>query len=150
MQGSYKLYSTICWVFCAAFAAVLIGLALLPDQLVALMNWSTGLFGLGGEIGMGAGDLDHVLSLSLMSCIVVLAAYSAKRPQVEELFVALLTAKVVSTAGFAYLALIGGGVWILPTLTDGLVIVGLVVARRLGASEGTDREPEAAGAKSTA
>lgn len=145
MQKQYGLYKNICWFFFAAFLAVLLGLMLVPDQLVALMNWASGLVGLGGEITMGGGDLDHVLSLSLMGCIVVLAGYSAQRPQLREPYIALLTAKAISTGGFAYLAVIQGGVWIVPTLTDGFVIVGLVLARRMGVRGRPERAEATAG-----
>jgi hypothetical protein len=127
-----KWYRGACWVFFVAFVLVLLALALMPGQLVDLMNGIAGLFGLGGEITVGTADLDHVLALSLMGCITVLAGSSAARPKLWEPYAALMTAKFISTAGFGYLAFLHGGAWILPVLTDGAVIVGLMAARRMG------------------
>ena len=132
MKRPFAIYTGICWVFLVAFFVVLFALLLVPGWLVDMLNASAGLIGLGGNIELGSGDLDHVLSLSLMGCIIVLAGTSAARPRLEEPYWALLCAKAISTLGFTYLAVINGGAWILPAVADGSVIVGLVAARRLG------------------
>lgn len=138
-------------MFCIAFALVFVWLMALPGALSGLMNWAAGLFGLSGDLGFAAGDLDHVLSLSLMACITVLAAQSAHRPERIEPYAALLTAKAVSTGAFAYLAFVEGGAWVLPAVTDGIVIVGLVFARSFASLEPMDRartsEPDEDGAR---
>ena len=130
-MGNTKLYVGICWVFVVAFFATMMALLVAPGQLAALMNWGGGVLGLSGEITMQAGDLDYVLTLSLMGCIVALAVGSAVNPEAKEPYFALLVAKSISTGGFALLAAGPDTVWILPAVADGLVIAGLVVARHL-------------------
>ena len=131
MNRKTRPYRGACWFFFAAFVVVLLALALMPGTLVDLLNGIARLAGLGGEIALGGGDLDHVLSLSLMGCITVLVGSSAARPKLWVPYAALMTAKAVSTAGFAYLAVLKGGAWILPAVADGAVIVGLMAARRM-------------------
>ena len=124
-----KLYSAICWIFAVAFAAVLGMLAVVPEMLSDLMNWSGGLVGLSGDIAVAPASLEHVLALSLMATITYLAQAAARAPENRDLYWAIQTAKVISTGGFAFMAFTAGSIWFLPTATDGLVIVGLAFAR---------------------
>jgi hypothetical protein len=100
----------------------------------AVGRWLTslaGLFGLRGEIAAPAGTLWWVLTLSLMSTIVVLSAYCARHPRRREPYVALMTAKLVSSAGFLWLALWSGPAWLVCAVGDGFVALSLWAARRL-------------------
>lgn len=141
MERDYGVYTSICWLFAAAFGLVLVGLTVWPTGVAKLVGWSGGIFGLSGEVTIGANDLDHILSLSLMACIFVLAVSTARNPASVETFAALMVAKVVSTLGFAYLAVGGASVWLVPALTDGFVAVLLAVTRIWGRVEAAAREP---------
>lgn len=136
MDDDYPSYVAICWAFAASFLVVLVWLAVAPSTLVDLLNWQGRLFGFDGEVRLGAADLDHVLSLSLMACVVTLAVQSARHPESRQTFAALLVAKIVSTVGFGALLVLQGGVWLVPALADGSVAAGLFVARSLDEGEG--------------
>ena len=141
MRESYRIYSAMCRLLAVAFAVVGVGLFAVPGVLASTIEFLGRFVGLTGEVTLGTGDLDHVLAVSLMACIVVLAVGTARRPEQLTPYVALLAAKVVSTAGFAYLAILGGSVWTLAALADGSVIVVLVVARSLASPSQSSEEP---------
>lgn len=130
-----KLYTTVCWLFAIAFFITMVALAVVPAELAALMNWGGEILGLSGKVTVGVGNLDYVLALSLMGCIVALGAGSAVNPEPKTPYLALLVAKAISTGGFGLLAVQAGTVWGLAAVADGLVIVGLVLARHLSFPE---------------
>jgi len=133
VNDSYHIYRLVCRILAIAFGVVGLAVLFLPGFLAASIEFVSGFVGLAGEIRIGAADLDHVLAVSLMGCLVVLALGSGRRPEQLPPYVALLAAKVVSTAGFTYLALTAGPAWVLPAVADGSVIAALVVARSLAA-----------------
>lgn len=135
MNDSYYIYRMVCRVLAGAFAVVALAMLFLPGFLAASIEFVSSFIGLAGEIRIGAADLDHVLSVSLMACLVVLALGSGRRPEQLPPYVALLAAKIVSTIGFVYLALTVGPAWTLPAVADGSVIAALVVARSLAAPD---------------
>ncbi|MBI4862707.1 MAG: hypothetical protein HY815_20970 [Candidatus Riflebacteria bacterium] len=113
-------------VFCLVGACFLVAPGLVPDLVSAL----AGRLGLGGRIQSGPGGLWWILALSLMATITVLAETCAREPYNLFAFRALVTAKLVSTAGFVGLATTGGAVWLLCALGDGFVAATLLLARR--------------------
>jgi lysylphosphatidylglycerol synthetase-like protein (DUF2156 family) len=141
MSRRSRIYPLVCRLFAVAFAAVLVALGGAPEWLATSLTRLCRALGLStGEITIGPADLDYVLALSLMACIVVLAFNSATRPDHRGPFLALMVAKITSTIGFVVLAIGQGSVWVLPALADGIVAVGLLGARQFDRAR---EEPEA-------
>ncbi len=117
-----------------AFVFVLVGLAfaLIPERAVGGLESLGRSLGLSGTLASPPGTLWHVLALSLMVCVTGLAWQSARRPELAGPYRLLLAAKITSTAGFAFLALGGGSVWLLGAGGDGFVALTLWLARRSG------------------
>jgi hypothetical protein len=114
------------WVF------ALFGLTFLaaPEWAGGRLTTLAGILGLPGRIVAPGGTLWWVLALSLMSCVTVLAAASARRPADHGAYVALMTAKLSSTLLFVMLAISHGWAWLLCAAGDGFVALTLWLARR--------------------
>jgi hypothetical protein len=123
------LYAWVAGTWGVVFGVVGCVFLLAPGKTGESLTALAAAFGLAGEIRTTCGDLWWALAVSLMATITVLALASAGDPRERSLFVALLTAKLTSTAMFVVLAAAQGGAWALCAAADGLVAASLVAAR---------------------
>lgn len=125
----------ITYSFVARFWAVvffLVGLSFLiiPYEVAVSLNQIAHAVGLSGEITAPVGNLWQVLSLSLMSCVTLCAWFSANNPNEGGVYVALVVAKLVSTAGFIVLTTHLASAWLVCAVADGFVAITLMLSRR--------------------
>src|SRR5688572_20501794 len=125
-----KAYVWTARIWAAVFLLVGLGFAFRPEatghDLTAIAN----LFGVGGEVVSGPRTLWWVLTLSLMATITVLSAWCSYAPENPAPFVALMTAKLTSTAIFLLLAAMFSPAWLTGAAGDGFVALTLWLTRR--------------------
>lgn len=126
---SGPVYPMVARLWAAVFAFVGGIFLCAPGTLERFLNGLAGLLGLPGAVVLAVPSLWWVLALSLMSVLTVLAAASARRPDDATLYGLIVLSKLVSTAGFAALAMKHGGAWWLGAISDGFVAATLVLAR---------------------
>ncbi|MBI2945233.1 MAG: hypothetical protein HYY25_13650 [Candidatus Wallbacteria bacterium] len=124
-----RIYSAVVGAWSRVFAIVGLAFLAAPDQTGAFLTTLANALGLRGTIAAPASNLWWVLSLSLMATITALAAVSARAPHLYAPYAALMTAKLVSTAGFLGLAATQGAVWLTCAAGDALVAVTIWLAR---------------------
>lgn len=130
-------FQGVCRLWAVVFGAAGLAFLLAPGQVAALLDALAGL--LGGSPGVLAGraSLWYPLALSLMAVLAWLA-WEAGRPGAPPLaFRALVLSKLVSTFGFAALAVTSAGAWWLCAGADGFVALTLLLARRAAPREGS-------------
>jgi hypothetical protein len=125
----FRGYRRLCMMWAAVFALLGLACVIIPEQSGSWLDRLAHALGLRGEIVADAGSLFHVLAASLMSVLVLLALVTAIVPAAATPYYALLLSKLVSTVGFAYLAL-NASAWLLCALADGFVALTLYLARR--------------------
>ncbi len=130
-----RSYSLLARFWSLAFIATGLIFAFAPALLSQQMHAAAQLLGLGGDVDMTAWSMWHVIALSLMVAVTMLAWQSAQRPDERGPYVVLQTAKVFSTLTFLLLACTKGGVWLLCALTDGSIALSLFAVRRTFASQ---------------
>ncbi len=123
------LYPIVARVWAVGFLLTGATFALQPQRVVAQLATLSGWVGLSGTVEAPAGNLWHVLALSLMASISLLAWQSAREPGRAGPFHTLLLAKMVSTFGFTILAVQAGSVWALCAATDAFIALTLWLAR---------------------
>lgn len=127
----YQLYSRVAGAWAAVFVGAGLGFVLVPDQVGRGLVALAGLLGLGGQVPTAPGSLWFVLTGSLMATISMLAYQTARRPEESAPYVALMTAKLVSTVAFLSLAR-GANIWLLCAACDGFIALTLAAARSVG------------------
>lgn len=127
----YALYRRVAGAWAVVF--VLAGLAFMfvPDMVGQGLVALAAPLGLGGQVPTAPGSLWFVLAGSLMATISVLAVQTARRPEDGGPYVALMTAKLVSTVAFLFMAT-HGDIWLLCAICDGSIALSLAVARGQG------------------
>lgn len=125
-----KAYVWTARIWAVVFFLVGLGFALRPEATGSDLTAIANLFGVSGQVVSGPVDLWWVLTLSLMATITVLATWCSLQPQNAAPFVALMTAKLTSTAVFLILALTFSPAWLTGAVGDGFVALTLWLARR--------------------
>lgn len=125
-----RTFSRICRIWSLVFLAVGLLFAFFPAGVASALTALGASLGLPGTIPGPGGTLWWVLSLSLMATITVLADACARRPPERAPYVALMTAKLVSTFACLGLAAVHGPAWVLCAVGDGFVALTLCAARR--------------------
>ncbi len=128
-------YARVAFVWCVVFGVVGIAFAAAPGAVTeALSSLAAGLRLRGTFSGSFGPDASfwHVLAVSLMAAVTGLAWVSARRPEAAAPYRILLAAKLVSTTGFAILAVRLAPAWILAAAGDGFVALTLWASRRGG------------------
>ena len=98
-----------------------------PAQLGQSLTHFANSIGLNGTILVPTGSLWHILTLSLMGTLVLLARTTARYPERQAPYVTLLSAKTISVAGFLVLSITNGPAWLLCALTDAFVAFTLFI-----------------------
>ena len=131
----HTLYSKIARFWAVIFLIVGLLFLILPFKVLEFLNALGHGLGWAGTMTGAPATLWYILALSLMGIITVCAWSSAKWPDHSETYYALLTAKIISTIGFIFLAVSMGGVWIVAAVGDGFVALTLWGSRMLGKQE---------------
>ena len=124
-----RIYSLIARIWGWVFISVGLAFLFIPQNVASILTVLSSTTGLSGTIVAPASNLWHVLSLSLMSMLAVAIFASAKTPENNSLYHAILTAKTVSTLGFVLLSL-QESAWLVCAAGDGFVALTLIWARR--------------------
>lgn len=127
----YGLYRRVAGTWAAVFVLAGLAFMLAPDLVGRGLVALAAPFGLGGHVPTAPGSLWFVLAGSLMATISVLAYQTARRPEEGGPYVALMTAKLVSTVAFLFLAK-HGDIWLLCAVCDGSIALTLAVSRGQG------------------
>lgn len=130
LRTPQRRYSLLARFWSLAFVVTGTLFALAPRQLGEQMHATARLLGLSGQIDVTPGTMWHVLALSLMVAVTLLAWQSARRPEDRGPYVTLQAAKIFSTATFLLLACTHGGIWVLCAITDGSIALSLFAVRR--------------------
>ena len=125
-----RRYRLLAQFWSVAFVVTGLEFAWMPEFLSTQMHAAAALLGLSGHIDLTPGSLWHVIALSLMIAVTILAVQTARRPEARGPYLALQAAKISSTLMFLVLAATHGGIWLLCALTDGAIAVSLFAARR--------------------
>ena len=125
-----RRYRLLAQFWSVAFVVTGLEFAFIPQFLSTQMHLAASLLGLTGHIDLAPGSLWHVIALSLMIAVTMLAWQTARRPEDPSPYVTLQTAKVSSTLMFLFLAATQGSIWLLCALTDGSIALSLFLARR--------------------
>ncbi|MCC7440305.1 MAG: hypothetical protein IT285_01650 [Bdellovibrionales bacterium] len=125
------LYRRVSSGWAVAFLGVGILFVLVPVELTTGLNGMAEVLGLSPAMRGTGGELWHVLAISLMAVLVGLAAASARDPSDRRLSSLMILSKLVSTAGFVWLAFTLGSGWILCAVADGFVALTLVASRAI-------------------
>lgn len=125
-----RFYAPLARAWASVFAVVGLVFLLRPRLVVVAVDAVARAAGGHGTIDVEGGPLWWVLALSLMSVLTLLALASARAPADPLPYRALLTSKLVSTAGFAALAAGGVPAWWVCAASDGFVALTLWAARR--------------------
>ncbi len=112
------------------FLAVGLSLLFYPTGMMHFLNRLAEWLRLSGKITIVPFSLDHILALSLMGTITLLADQLARHPERRELLWLLVAAKLFSTAGFLVLTFTTGSAWLLGALADAAVALSLWFVRR--------------------
>jgi len=119
-------------IIAKAWSAIFLLVALLflfaPQWLGQSLTGLGRAIGLSGVIHAPANTPWHVLTLSLMGTLAVLAAVSARFPEKRSYYLIIVIAKGISVAGFLKLALASGTVWLLCAGADAFVALSLAWA----------------------
>ncbi len=124
-----RRYSLLCQFWSLAFVVTGLLFAFAPRQLGQQMAAAGALLGLTGHVDWTPGTPWHVIALSLMLTVTLLAWQSARQPMARDPYVTLQAAKVFSTLLFSYLAVTDGSIWVLCAITDGSIALSLFLAR---------------------
>lgn len=124
------IYARVARCWAGVFAVVGLAFLVAPGTVAATIEAVARAAHLQGSVETGGGRLWWVLAVSLMAVLTRLALASAQRPEDRTAYNALLTSKVVSTLGFAALAIQSGSAWWICAGADGFVAVTLVLADR--------------------
>jgi hypothetical protein len=125
-----RRYRLLAQVWSVAFVVTGLEFALIPKFLSTQMHVAAGMLGLSGHIDLTPGSLWHIIALSLMVAVTMLAWQTARRPSDRGPYITLQIAKIASTLMFLFLAATQGGIWLLCALTDGSIALTLFLARR--------------------
>lgn len=117
-------------IWSLVFLAVGLCFLFAPEPTSRSLTGLARLLGLPGTLSFPAGNLGYILSLSLMGTIAFLADASAESPTNRSLYLSLMTAKLLSTAGFFWLAFREEPAWLVAAVGDGFVALTLWASRR--------------------
>jgi hypothetical protein len=129
MRDATSRYRLLLHLWALVFAIVGLLFAFAPHFTGAALARLGALLALGGSLDTSPEGLWHPLAVSLMVAVTGLALLSASRPEARGPWLALLLAKLVSTAFFLRLARDGGAVWLIAAGADAFVALSLVLAR---------------------
>ncbi len=127
--SSQRRYRLLCQFWSLAFVVTGLLFAFAPRQLGQQMAAMGARLGLTGHVDWAPGSPWHVIALSLMLTVTLLAWQSARQPMARDPYVTLQAAKLFSTLLFLYLAATDGSIWLLCALTDGSIALSLFLAR---------------------
>lgn len=122
-----KLYALVARMWSGVFLIAGLIFLFLPSRLENFLTATGNAIGLSGSIESSPHTLWHILTLSLMGTIAVLAFLSSRSPETKGYYTALVTAKTISVAGFLCLAFLLGSVWLLCAFADAFVALTLVL-----------------------
>ncbi len=129
-QNAHHRYRLLAQFWSLAFVVTGLLFALAPERLGRDMQTTARLLGLDGTIDVAPWTMWHVIALSLMVTVTLLAWQTAREPEARAPYLTLQAAKLASTAIFVALALHHGGIWLLAAATDGSIALSLWLARR--------------------
>jgi len=127
LKKTTGLYVLVAKSWSIVFLVVGLLFLAIPAELGENLTSQAHALGLKGEISTQAGTLWHVLSLSLMGALVLLAWTSARYPGRQAPYITLLLAKTVSVIGFLGLSWTVGSAWLLCAGADAFVAFTLVI-----------------------
>ena len=140
LKKTTGLYSIVAKSWSVVFLVVGLLFLAIPAELGGNLTSLAHALGLNGEISAPAGNLWHVLSLSLMGALVLLAGTSARYPELKAPYVTLLVAKTISVIGFLALSRIIGSAWLLCAVADAFVAFTLFITYPSGVVKGLVKE----------
>ena len=126
----HRQYRALAQFWCVAFVITGLEFAFVPGWLAGLMTELGQRVGLRGTVDLTPWTPWHVIALSLMIAVTVLAWQSAQRPEAPGPYVALQAAKVASTLLFLWLAVTDASIWLVSAATDGGIALSLWLVRR--------------------
>jgi hypothetical protein len=130
-DSAYRLYRRVAGAWAGVFVVAGLAFMLVPGLVGTGLVTLAGVLGLGGEVPTAPGSLWFVLTGSLMATISMLALQTARRPEESAPYVSLMTAKLVSTVAFLFLAR-HANIWLLCAACDGFIALTLAAARSYG------------------
>ncbi|MCH8317137.1 MAG: hypothetical protein IIA88_01350 [Bacteroidetes bacterium] len=128
-------YTIVAKIWSIAFFIAGLLFLIFPAQLGQSLTHFANSIGLNGTILVPTGSLWHILTLSLMGTLVLLARTTARYPERQAPYVTLLSAKTISVAGFLVLSITNGPAWLLCALTDAFVAITLFITHTSVVSE---------------
>jgi len=124
---SEKSYSQLTGIWALVFFFVAMLFLFVPDLVVVSLNGLAELLGLSGTVTAPASTLWHVLALSLMGTLTVLAVTASKHPTEKTYYTTIVSAKMISVVGFTLLAIQFGSAWLICAVADGFVALTLAL-----------------------
>lgn len=124
---SKKTYSLLARTWSLVFFSVALLFLFAPSSVAGLLNGLAQTIGLSGEIQAPSSTLWHVLTISLMGTLTILASLSAKNPTNQSYYMVLVCAKAISVIGFLWLTMQHGSAWLICAAADGFVALTLML-----------------------
>jgi len=123
-------YSTVAHIWAFVFAFVGLSFTFVPTQTALLLTKLANAIGLSGDIVFVSNDLAHILALSLMATLTVLASTSGSYPLDNIPFIGILVAKFTSVFFFTWMTITVCPAWAVCAFGDLFVAVTLLLFRR--------------------
>ncbi|MDP6909345.1 MAG: hypothetical protein QF371_07565, partial [Flavobacteriales bacterium] len=134
-MNSVKTYALVAKLWSLVFLLVALLFLFVPDFVADFLNGLAQMVGLSGEIPAPSSTLWHVLTLSLMGTLTILASISSKNPTERSYYITIVAAKTISVIGFLWLMYQFGSAWIICAGADGFVALTLVLTFPNGISD---------------
>jgi len=124
---SKTTYSLIAKTWSIVFLFVALLFLFVPAFVADFLNGLAEAIGLSGEIPAPSSTLWHVLTLSLMGTLTILASISSENPTERSYYITIVAAKTISVLGFLWLMTQSGSAWLICAGADGFVALTLVL-----------------------